>query len=152
MLPSSCLDGSVTGGSRSKPTVHRCRPKTGGCGLLTRTQDEPTKTGASVAVPQPASQFSAVCDDWVCRCSRCEHRGAKRWSLQQKCHQKHRNSASRSSARTRWSATTRSWKRDAGGAEQSQFQPSVRSVIIVFRVTESLTASVRTRRHQRSFV
>ena len=32
-----------TGGSRSKPTVHRCRPKTGGCGLLTRTQDEPTK-------------------------------------------------------------------------------------------------------------
>ena len=33
-----------TGGSRSKPTVHRCRPKTGGCGLLTRTQDEPTKT------------------------------------------------------------------------------------------------------------
>ena len=27
-----------TGGSRSKPTVHRCRPKTGGCGLLTRTQ------------------------------------------------------------------------------------------------------------------
>ena len=55
-----------TGGSRSKPTVHRCRPKTGGCGLLTRTQDEPTKqhgSGASVAVPQPASQFSAVCDD-----------------------------------------------------------------------------------------
>ena len=32
-----------TGGSRSKPTVHRCRPKTGGCGLLTRTQDEPQK-------------------------------------------------------------------------------------------------------------
>ena len=31
-----------TGGSRSKPTVHRCRPKTGGCGLLTRTQNEPT--------------------------------------------------------------------------------------------------------------
>ena len=54
-----------TGGSRSKPTVHRCRPKTGGCGLLTRTQNEPTKqhgsgvenqhgSGASVAVPQPA--------------------------------------------------------------------------------------------------
>ena len=36
-----------TGGSRSKPTVHRCRPKTGGCGLLTRTQNEPTKTTSS---------------------------------------------------------------------------------------------------------
>ena len=32
-----------TGGSQSKLTVHRCRPKTGGCGLLTRTQNEPTK-------------------------------------------------------------------------------------------------------------
>ena len=36
-----------TGGSRSKPTVHRCRPKTGGCGLLTRTQNEPTKQHGS---------------------------------------------------------------------------------------------------------
>ena len=71
-----------TGGSRSKPTVHRCRPKTGGCGLLARTQNEPTKqhgsgvenqhgsgvenqhgSGASVAVPQPARQpaSSAQC-------------------------------------------------------------------------------------------
>ena len=36
-----------TGGSRSKPTVHRCRPKTGGCGLLARTQNEPTKQHGS---------------------------------------------------------------------------------------------------------
>ena len=41
-----------TGGSRSKPTVHRCRPKTGGCGLLTRTQDEPTKQHAATQYAQ----------------------------------------------------------------------------------------------------
>ena len=39
-----------TGGSRSKPTVHRCRPKTGGCGLLTRTQNEPTKKQHSLSL------------------------------------------------------------------------------------------------------
>ena len=28
-----------TGGSRSKPTVHRCRQKTGGCGLLAKSHN-----------------------------------------------------------------------------------------------------------------
>ena len=44
-----------TGGSRSKPTVHRCRPKTGGCGLLTRTQNEPTKQHGSGVENQPGT-------------------------------------------------------------------------------------------------
>ena len=76
-----------TGGSRSKPTVHRCRPKTGGCGLLTRTHDEPTKKNNMVAErqlqfhSQPASSAQYVTTECAV-CSRCEHRGAKRWSLQ----------------------------------------------------------------------
>ena len=54
-----------TGGSRSKPTVHRCRPKTGGCGLLTRTQDEPTKQQMSnIAVKYVVSAHARVC--YVC--------------------------------------------------------------------------------------
>ena len=65
-----------TGGSRSKPTVHRCRPKTGGCGLLTRTQDEPTKqhgSGASVAVPPEFSSDKMIGDNKILK-ARC------RWS------------------------------------------------------------------------
>ena len=59
MLPSSCLDGSVTPvGPRSKPTVHRCRPKTGGCGLPTRTQDEPTKQHIHTASCQTTCHLS----------------------------------------------------------------------------------------------
>ena len=66
------------------------------------------------------------------------------------CRRKHRGSASQSSARTRWSATTRTLQRVAGGAEQSQFQPSVRSVLVALGVFAGLIASVGTRRHQRS--
>ena len=66
------------------------------------------------------------------------------------CRRKHRGSASRSSAQTRWLATTRTWQRGAGGAEQSQFQPSVRSVMVALGVFAGLIASVGTRRHQRS--
>ena len=54
-----------TGGSRSKPTVHRCRPKTGGCGLLTRTQNEPTKQhGSGVENQQSGTEFYY---QWCCR-------------------------------------------------------------------------------------
>ena len=55
-----------------------------------------------------------------------------------------------SSARTRWSATTRTWQRGAGGPEQSQFQPSVRSVMVALGVFAGFTPSVGARRHQRS--
>ena len=36
-----------TGGSRSKPTVHRCRPKTGGCGLLAEHHTKRAQTTQS---------------------------------------------------------------------------------------------------------
>ena len=45
MLPSSCLDGSITPvGPGQNPQYTGAVQRREGCGLLTRTQDEPTKT------------------------------------------------------------------------------------------------------------
>ena len=40
----------------------------------------------------------------------------------------------------------------AGGTEHSQFQPSVRRVMIALGILAGLAASDGTRRHQRSFI
>ena len=140
-----------TGGSRSKPTVHRCRPKTGGCGLLTRTQNEPTKqhgsgvenqhgSGASVSVPQPAS--SAQCVNKVMISSRSSS------TQETPSQQKYRGSASWSSTRTRWTTTPRSGQTRcsksrtiSAGTEKS----SVRTVTIALRIFASIVTPVEIR-------
>ena len=46
-----------TGGSRSKPTVHRCRPKTGGCGVCSQgLKMSPQKTtNCDLVIPPTVS-------------------------------------------------------------------------------------------------
>ena len=51
MLPSSCLDGSVTPVGPGLNPQYTSAPKAGGgCGLLTRTQNEPTNTTVWVRI------------------------------------------------------------------------------------------------------
>ena len=152
-----------TGGSRSKPTVHRCRPKTGGCGLLTRTQNEPTKqhgsgvenqhgSGASVAVPQPARQptSSAQCVNKAMISSRSSSTQDHRVSgnTTSAGNTESAGSASWSSTRTRWTTTPRSGQTRcsksrtiSAGTEKS----SVRTVTIALRIFASIATPVEIR-------
>ena len=119
--------GHHTGGSRSKPTVHPCPLRWGGCGLLTSTpthNDEPKKTQHNdhivaeqvlcdlsvrrASVVRPLGAQNSVCSWSVQTILMCAIRSEAMTSPMSCPARKHCDSASLGSARTRWSATTRS--------------------------------------------
>ena len=115
-------------------TVHPCPLRWGGCGLLTGTpthnnESKKTQHNNNIVAEQVFCDLSvrSVVRFLGAQVSVCP------WSVQMflmwaigceamtsplsRPARKHCSSASLGSARTRWSATTRSWQRDAGGTE-----------------------------------
>ena len=99
---------------------------------------------------QEPAQVSTVRDDGVCRRPLTWATRSATMISPAPCRRKHVAVQARVQQRQDARQQKEPDSEGAGGAEQSQFQPSVRSVLVAFGVFAGLKASAGTRRHQRS--